>query len=320
MMEKRIFVCHANLSPDLLQQIKEMIPDWEVYTPKEEEQLKEATSKAEIILHWKKEMEPQVRENQHVKWIQSWSAGVNSLPLKMLEEKGIHLTSANGVHAYPISETIFALLLSWTRKIDAYVRQQQEKKWHHAGLKLELHKKTIGIIGVGEIGLETAKIAKAFDMKVLGVRYSGKAADFVDEMFTPDQLQEVLQQSDYIVITLPLTEETKHMFTAKEFGLMKKSAFLVNIGRGQIIKENDLIKALEQQEIAGAGLDVFSEEPLSENSPLWGMENVIITPHTSGATEHYDERVIKNIVLPNLRNYIDGGKPSINLVNYQRGY
>src|SRR5690606_3587844 len=214
-----------------------------------------------------------------LRWLQSWSAGVNNMPLDEMEKSNILLTSANGVHAYPISETIFALMLGLTRKIHSYVRNQQEKKWHHSNMKLEIHEKTIGIVGVGHIGKETAKIAKAFGMTVLGVRHSGRDEEFVDEMYTTDQLSEVLPRCDYVVLTLPLTEETRHLFGADEFRRMKSSAFFINIGRGEIVVEEELIEALQSGEIAGAGLDVFTKEPLPEDSPLWDFENVIVTPH-----------------------------------------
>ena len=255
-----------------------------------------------------------------LKWVQTWSAGVNALPLESLEEMKVQITTANGVHAYPISETIFALLLAFTRKIDTYVKQQQTKTWYHSHMKQEIHKKTIGIVGVGKIGKETAKIAKAFGMTVLGVRHSGKSEEFVDEMFTQEQLKEVLPKCDYVIVTLPLTSETKSMFGAKEFELMKSTAFFINIGRGPIVIQDELIHALHEGQIAGAGLDVFETEPLPQSSPLWEMDNVIITPHTSGNTEFYDTRLIEEIFIPNLLNYLSGEVPEINLLNYKKGY
>jgi len=235
-------------------------------------------------------------------------------------EKNIQLTSANGVHSYPISETIFAYILGFTRLIHTYVRQQQEKVWHHAKLRGEIHNKTMAVLGTGKIGQETAKIAKAFGMKVLGVRHSGKAAENVDEMYQPHQLDKVLPHSDYVVVTLPLTEDTHHLIGTEQFKQMKNDAFFVNIGRGPIVDEKALIEALENNEIAGAGLDVFEKEPLEESSPLWEMENVILTPHTAGATEFYNQRVIEDIFIPNLKNYLDGKAPSINLYQHERGY
>jgi phosphoglycerate dehydrogenase-like enzyme len=318
-MQKRKLVITVDIEKDLSDQIREVIPEWDVIVGKDRAIWSDHVKNAEIIAGWKIE-ETLFKENLQLRWMQSWSAGVNSLPLEKLAERNILLTSANGVHAYPISETIFALLLALTRKIHTYVKNQQAKTWHHSGLKHEIHQKTIGIIGVGAIGKETAKIAKAFGMTVLGIRHSGRPEEFVDEMYTPDQLNQILPRCDYVVITLPLTKETYHLFGAEQFKLMKNSAYLVNIGRGQIIAEEELITALREGQIAGAGLDVFETEPLSEDSPLWDLENVIITPHTAGSTEHYNKRVIEDIFIPNLKSYIQGKTPSINLVDYEKGY
>ncbi|WP_456272728.1 D-2-hydroxyacid dehydrogenase [Bacillus sp. AK031] len=309
-----------NLEENQIADIKRIIPEWEVVTGRDPEQWESHLESAEIIAGWKKSMETVLHNQTPLRWIQTWSAGVDSMPLAIMQESGIHVTSANGVHAYPISETIFALMLGLTRKIHTYVRNQAEKTWAHSGLKLEIHEKTIGIIGVGAIGRETAKIAKAFGMKTLGIRHSGKDTDYVDEMYKTDQMANVLPRCDYVVVTVPLTAETKGMFGEEEFDLMKPSAFLINIGRGETINEDALISALKSGSIAGAGLDVFAKEPLEENSPLWGMENVIVTPHTAGSTEYYTKRVIEDIFIPNLKEYITGGTPPKNLVDYQKGY
>lgn len=320
-MTKRTLVINLKLEESLVRTIKQFLPDWNIVAANDSVLLTDDLKQAEIILHWSQKVEPLVlEENKNLKWLQTWTAGIDSLPLPELQQKGIYVTSANGVHAYPISETIFGLILGLTRKIHTYVRQQLEKKWYHARLNQEIHHQTIGIIGVGAIGLETAKIAKAFGMQVLGVRHSGKATDYVDKMYKPDQLDVVLPQCDVVVITLPLTKETTYMFTKDQFKQMKDTAILINIGRGPIVKEDDLIQALRQHEIAGAGLDVFTTEPLPEDSPFWEMEQVIITPHTAGSTKHYDERVIKDIFLPNLKRYLQGEVPHMNLVDFEKGY
>lgn len=317
-MTKRSIAINLNLDEQNLQAIQEVVPEWEIYTGKDiaEEKLK----KAEILVHWRESQANKYIKSDKLKWVQSWSAGVDYLDLDHLKKNNIHLTSANGVHAYPISETIFAYILGFTRLIHTYIRQQQEKKWHHANLKGEIHEKTIGIIGVGEIGKETAKIAQAFGMKVLGVRHSGRDIDYVDEMYTPSDLSLVLKQSDFVVVTLPLTKETHHMFGKEQFAQMKDSAFFVNIGRGSIVDESALISALQQKEIVGAGLDVFESEPLQSDNPLWKMDNVIITPHSAGATEYYTNRVIQDIFIPNLKIYLDKGAPSINVFKHNLGY
>lgn len=320
-MQKRKIVITHPLEQNLIDQIIEIIPDWTIIMGKDRDIWQEHLHDAEIIAGWKKGIERDcLAPHSKLKWLQTWSAGVDSLPLETLESRNITVTSANGVHAYPISETIYALMLSLTRKIHTYVKNQQERKWHHSDMKLEMHEKTVGIIGVGTIGKEAAKIAKAFGMKVLGVRHSGKQQEFVDEMYTTNQLDTVIPKCDYVVVTLPLTKETNRLFGAKQFDLMKSSAFFINIGRGEIVAEGELITALQRGQIAGAGLDVFEQEPLTVDSPLWEMENVIITPHTSGSTEHYNQRVIENILIPNLKNYISGNLPSVNLVDYSKGY
>jgi phosphoglycerate dehydrogenase-like enzyme len=317
----RTMIITQKIQPHLLEEIKELAPDWEILAGTDKETWKSRLTEAEIIAGWQKGMEEAVlSDDANLKWVQTWSAGVNSLPLAELDKKNIDVTSSNGVHAYPISETIFALMLGLTRKIHSYVRNQEKKVWHHANLNLEMHEKTIGIIGVGAIGTETAKIAKAFGMKVLGVRYSGKPAENVDEMFTADQLELLLPECDYVVVTLPLTENTRHLFGAAQFQQMKRTSFFINIGRGEIVVEEDLISALQEGIISGAGLDVFTKEPLEKESPLWEMDNVIITPHTSGSTEHYDRRVIEDIFLPNLKTYLSGKAPAINLVDFSKGY
>ncbi|MDR4887965.1 D-2-hydroxyacid dehydrogenase [Fredinandcohnia sp. QZ13] len=304
-----------------LEQIQAIIPSWEIVAGRDSSVWLDHLKDAEVIVGWKKEIADRcIFSDSKLRWLQSWSAGVNSMPLSDMEKKQVLLTSANGVHAYPISETIFALMLGLTRKIHTYVRNQQEKKWHHSDMKLEIHEKTIGIMGVGHIGKETAKIAKAFGMTVLGVRHSGREEDYVDEMYTTDRLSEVLPRCDYVVVTLPLTNETHHLFGANEFKQMKSSAFFINIGRGEIVVEDELIEALRSGEIAGAGLDVFTKEPLDENSPLWDFENVIVTPHTSGSTEHYTKRVIEDIFIPNLKSYAQGGVLPKNVVDYKKGY
>jgi phosphoglycerate dehydrogenase-like enzyme len=320
-MQKRKLVVTQDLDTTLANQIIETIPEWDVIIGKDRSVWENHLNNAEVVVGWKKEISDHCfHSDSQLRWLQSWSAGINSMPLEKLQAKEIQLTSANGVHSYPISETIFALMLGLTRKIHTYVKNQQSKTWHHSGLKLELHEKTIAIIGVGAIGKETAKIAKAFGMNVLGIRHSGKPEEYVDKMFTTAQLNEILPQCDYVVVTLPLTKDTHHLIGIEQFKLMKSSAFFINIGRGEIVVEEELIDALQEGFIAGAGLDVFTTEPLDQESPLWEMENVIITPHTSGSTENYNKRVIENIFIPNLKKYIQGETLQINLVDYDKGY
>jgi phosphoglycerate dehydrogenase-like enzyme len=259
----------------------------------------------------------------NLRWYQQWAAGANWL-LRYPEaaEMDFVLTNASGVHAIPISEHIFALLLALGRGIGRSVRAQMHAEWMAWEEKsdvFELADKTMVLIGVGAIGERTAQVAAAFGMRVLGVRRNPeRGAAGAEAMFGPDRLLDVLPEADFVVITAPLTDETRGMIGERELRAMRPTAYIVNIGRGGIVDEDALICALQEGRIAGAGLDVFETEPLPEDSPLWKMENVVITAHYAGATPHYDERAMA-IFLDNLRRY-KAGEPLRNVVDKKLGY
>lgn len=258
---------------------------------------------------------------KNLKWIHVTSAGVNALP-KELIELNIIITNSSGVHPIPISEHVLAFMLIFARQIHKSYRIQLNKKGWIRDPKiydvLELSGKTVGIIGLGRIGKRIAKLAKAFEMKVLAVRKGTEKYEYTDEVYQIKNIDKVLKDADFIVNALPSTKETYHFFDYKKITKMKKSAYFINIGRGTTVVENDLIKALKNNKIKGAGLDVFEEEPLSSKSPLWEMENVIITPHSSGMTPYYIDRVI-DIFCQNLKAYLKN-LPMPNLVDLKKGY
>ncbi len=316
----RTMVIMMNMNEARLQRIRELVPDWNVICGKDRSNWESSLAEAEVAVGWRQELADTLRSgSSKLKWVQNWGAGVDHMPLALLHDKGIAVTNASGVHPNPISETIVALMLALTRNIHKYVRNQMQRKWDHAGLRLEMHGKTVGIVGLGAIGTETAKIAKAFGMKVLGIRRSGKDGEYTDAVYGPERLMEVLPQCDYVVVTVPLTDETRHMFGKRQFEAMKSSAFFINIGRGATADTNALVEALTNGSIAGAGLDVFEQEPLPDDHPLWGLENVIVTPHTSGSTEHYDERAL-DIFLTNLESYVKGKPLPLNRVTPDKNY
>jgi phosphoglycerate dehydrogenase-like enzyme len=317
---KKTIIIAQNINEELKKEVEEAAPDYKIITGKDKSTWEPYINEAEIIAGWKPKMAESLIEKAPLQWIQTWSAGVDQLPLEDYKRKGYKVTSANGVHAYPISETIFAFLLGWTRKLHTYVRQQEKKTWHHAHLKKEMHEKAVLIYGMGAIGKETAKIAKAFEMHVAGVRRTVKNTPYTDEVMTFEEAAEKLPEYDYIVNTLPSTKETKHLFSETIFEKMNRETFFVNIGRGDTVDEKALVAALEQENIAGAGLDVFTEEPLPEDHPFWTMENVIMTPHTAGSTEKYNERVIRDIFIPNLQAYTENKELPVNVVDYEAGY
>ncbi len=258
----------------------------------------------------------------NLRWFQQWGAGADWL-LKYPDaaEHPFTLTNVSGVHAVPISEHILSFMLAFARGLPGAVRDQAQHRWRKADERsvFELAGKTALLIGVGAIGERTAKLAATLGMRVWGVRRDpSKEVACVEKMVTRDELHTLLPEADFVILTVPLTKETRHMMSADEFGAMKDSGYLINIGRGGTVNEADLIWALQEGQIAGAGLDVFEEEPLPEDSPLWEMENVIVTAHYSGDTPHYDERALE-IFLENLRRY-EAGEALTHVVDKERGY
>lgn len=313
-------VCVHSLSPQHAELIRGTAPGWELIAGKERELWLPHLKEAEIVLGWNAAAEEEcLKPGATLRWVQNFGAGVDRMPLDALAAKGVIVTNASGVHAYPISETIFAMMLGWTRKIHESVRYQSERRWQSVGSLGEIHGKTIGIVGVGAIGEETARLARAFGMKVLGVRRSGEPSPHVDRMYDLSGLDELLSESDYVVVTLPLTPETKHLFDRARFRSVKQGAFFINIGRGGTTDTEALIEALQNGVIAGAGLDVFEQEPLPPDSRLWGMDNVIITPHNSGSTVYYNERIV-DIFVHNLKDYLQGREPSRNRIDLEKRY
>ncbi|MEX2541672.1 MAG: D-2-hydroxyacid dehydrogenase [Trueperaceae bacterium] len=257
-----------------------------------------------------------------LRWFQQWGAGADWL-LRHPDavEAGFVLTSASGVHAIPISEHILAVMLAFARALPQAVRDQEGVNWNPAGESnvFELAGKTMLLVGVGEIGARTARLAAALDMRVVGVRRdSSQGVAGVAQMQGRDALPALLPEADFVVLTVPLTRATRGMIGEAELRAMKESAYLINIGRGGTVSEADLVRALNEGWIAGAGLDVFEDEPLPEDSPLWGMDNVLVTSHYSGTTPHYDSRALE-IFLGNLRRYL-AGEPLRNVVDKSRGY
>ncbi len=257
-----------------------------------------------------------------LRWFQQFAAGADwLLQYPAATEKDFILTSAVGIHGIPISEHIFAYLLMFARGIHKVFPAQARREWARAPYRelFELAGKTILLVGVGVIGERTAQLAQAFGLRVLGIRRDpGKPAPGVDALYAPAQLLEILPQADFVVNTAPLTAETRCMFDAAAFAAMKPSAYFVNIGRGGSVDETALAAALRAGQLAGAGLDVFTIEPLPSDSPLWELENVIITPHYAGSTPYYADRFME-IFLDNLARYREG-RPLRNVVDKTLGY
>jgi phosphoglycerate dehydrogenase-like enzyme len=262
---------------------------------------------------------------KQLKWIQTLYAGVDAFLYPDVVRSPVIITNAGGVNAIPVSEQVVGMMLCLSRKLHIFMRNQKERKWKTNDVDLifkmdELSGKTAGLVGLGRIGSEIAKKAKCLGMRVIATRRNPSALkpDYVDELIPVENLEELLAQSDFVIIQIPLTRDTEGMFGEKEFHHMKRTAYLINASRGNIVKEDELIKALKEERIAGAALDTFAVEPLPQDSPLWNMENVIITPHVAGLTPFYPER-LTDLFCENLKRFM-GNQPLVNVVDKTRGY
>ncbi|UCC68964.1 MAG: D-2-hydroxyacid dehydrogenase [Armatimonadota bacterium] len=261
------------------------------------------------------------RASPRLKWVQSTGAGVRRFLTSDFIAAAIVLTNARGVYAVPIADHVMAFVLHFSRLFNVLMRRQMKREWTEWGEcdPDELSHKTLGIIGLGGIGSEVAKRAKGFGMKVIATRQRPELpSEHADEVRGVDQLPWLLEQSDYVALCAALTPKTRHLIGEEQLKLMKPTAYLMNIGRGGLIDEQALIAALREGEIAGAGLDVFEEEPLPAESPLWDMPNVLITPHNSGSSPRSHERLME-LFRENLRRYV-ASEPLLNVVDKQEGY
>jgi phosphoglycerate dehydrogenase-like enzyme len=301
-------------------QVQAAAPNMRVVVATERAEIERVLGEVEIAAGWfPHDLLPQARR---LRWLQEWGAGVDWL-LRQPEaaELDFTLTNASGVHAIPISEQIIGYLLAFARQLPQAIRAQERRAWKSPGRKqlFELAGKTMLLIGVGAIGARTAAIAAALGMHVLGIRRNPDGQlPGVEAMYGPDRLHDLLPEADCVVLTVPLSRETQGMIGERELRAMKPTCYLINIGRGGTIDESALVRALSEGWIAGAGLDVFEQEPLPETSPLWQLDNVIVTAHYAGMTPEYDERALA-IFLDNLGRY-RAGEPLRNVVDKAAGY
>lgn len=318
------------------ERIRQLSPEREIVQTEDEKQIAAILPDIEIAVgQFPPHLLPQAPTLQ---WFQQWSAGADwLLEHPEVQDLDFTLTSVSGVHAIPISEHIFAFLLAFARNLPQAWQAQQAHLWMKEKPQrqekradddiatysrhdvFELAGKTMLLIGIGEIGERTVQIARALEMGIIGLRHNpDHDTPGVTEMVGPEDLLTVLPEADVVVSTVPLTEETQHMLDEAAFAAMKEGAYFINIGRGGTVDQDALIAALRSGKLAGAGLDVFEAEPLAPDSPLWEMDNVLLTPHASGATPQYDERAFA-IFIDNLQRYQIGQKLR-NVVDKRKGY
>lgn len=303
----------------------------------DEAELAAAIEETEVL--YASRLLPQPDEAPNLRWVQLHSAGVDHIADHVLfTDTAIKFTTTSGIHAVNMAEYAMGQILAFAHHLPRMLEDQQAAAWPEDRwdryVPRELRGATLGIVGYGSIGREIARLGTAFGMTVLAVKNNlrqlsdeGKfrlpgtgdpEAELPERIYPVQALHSFLGECDFVVLTVPLTESTRHLVDAGALAAMKPGAVLVNVARGGVVDERALAEALSQGKLGGAALDVFEQEPLPEDSPLWKLPNVIISPHVSGFTPHYDERAT-DLFAENLRRYA-AGEPLLNEVSRQRGY
>ena len=327
-MKLLIFVHHPfdqwNAPDWFPQRLQREFPQVNVVTLPDYSRVDEEIVDAEIVIAWSIRPE-QIAAAKQLQWVHSPAAAVHQLMFPELVNSDIILTNAREVHGPVVAEHVIALIFALAKKIPDSVRLQQRHVWGQQILWDELPRirevvgATVGIVGLGSIGRAVAKSAKALGMRVIAVReHPEKGSESADAVFGPAQIDELFRQADYVVLAAPVTETTKAIANAERLALMKTGACLINVGRGALVDEPALARALREKRIGGAALDVFPKEPLPVDSPLWDVPNLLITPHTAALTEKLWERHY-SLFSENLQRYLSGS-PLLAIVDKRRGY
>lgn len=255
---------------------------------------------------------------KNLKWIQLSSVGIDQVPMDKLREQNITLTNNRGGYSIPMGEWIVMKILEMLKNSKEFYEKQKNKNWKLDTSLLELYGKKVGFIGTGTISIEAAKRLQGFEIETLGLNTNGRKVEYFDKTYSKDNIDELLKVSDIVVVAIPYTDKTHHMINKDRFDSMKDGAYLINVARGSIVNEEDLIDALQSNKIRKAALDVVETEPLDKNSKLWDLNNVIITPHNSWISENKGKRRFETIY-ENLKRFKNNEELK-NKVNINRGY
>lgn len=254
-----------------------------------------------------------------LRWLQKGGAGVNGLPLSDLERRGVQVTNVSGIHARCIAEHLFGMLLMATRSLDLALEAQHRGEWGKiGGQTLSLYGKTLGVLGAGEIGAQIARVGRAFEMEIVGMRQSGQPTPEIETMFSPAQKREFFAGCDIVMNVLPLTPQTRDFMAKPEFDALPEGAIVANAGRGATIQTDALVAALQSGRLRAALLDVTEPEPLPPNHVLWTLPGAFITPHFAGNHPEYNLEA-DAIFLDNLRLWV-AGEPLHHVVDPRNGY
>ena len=315
-MTKPIIFLQRKFREEFSDKIQAIAPDYQVKTELTEEEL----PAVEISVGWSKKISEQLLASDQLKWVQSISAGVDYLPLNDFSDRDILLSNGSGIHALSISEHIIGVLLGYYRGLNQSVKNQEQKIWGQDAIHYDqLAGKNLLVVGTGHIGQQLSKSIRSLGVNTYGINTTGHPVEGFTETYSIKNLSKIVSEMDIVVGILPGTHETYHIFNSDIFEKMKKSAIFINVGRGDTVHTKELITALEEKHIAFAALDVFEEEPLPKESPLWDFENVLITPHISGLTVDFQNKFMK-IFLANLKSYAANKELSVNQVELKRGY
>ena len=299
----------------LHKRIRQIAPDCEIVSPDD----KDALERAHVVYGGVKPDE--IAGAQSLRWLQLQSAGVNRWDLPKLAERNVQLTNASGIHAAPIVEQMFGMLLMNTRELDKALLEQPKRDWRGFKMGSEsqlISGKTLGVLGVGAIGKHAAVVGGAFGMRVIGLRSSGEGAPAIEQMFTPAQKLEFFAQSDVVMNSLPITDATRGFMSTAEFDALPDGAIVINTGRGETIDTNALMNWLRNGTGRAALLDVTDPEPLPPEHPLWEVPGVLISAHSSGNRPDYEARA-DDIFVDNLARFV-AGETLHNLVDLEAGY
>jgi phosphoglycerate dehydrogenase-like enzyme len=311
----RVLVYHPNAA-EYGRLLQEHHPELQMAATSDTDILSQQIGQADVLLA-SRVPPTALAEATRLRWIQLTGAGVDHLiPARGLLGRVV-VTNARGIHADVMADYTVAVILMLQWKFPRVLKNQQARIWGHQ-FTAPLAGKTLGVVGLGSIGREIARRALVFGLNVVGVRRHPTPTESVTRVFAAHELGTMLPLCDFVVLVVPATPESTRMIGEQELKLMKPTAHLINIGRGSVVDESALIRALQEGRIAGAGLDVFEQEPLPADSPLWSLDNVIITPHISGEPEGYPARVI-DIFSTNLER-LRTGQALKNRVDFTRGY
>lgn len=321
MSSGRSVVLRVELEDQYQERLRSEFPEVRFAVCTTDESLRASLPEAEALVGGGPLADDLLTQARALRWIQATSAGVEGYDMDALRDRRIALSTFSGIAAPNIAEHVLALILAFARGLPALLAGQAKRHWlgeAEAPPTFELGGQTLGIVGLGDIGQELAWRAADLGMRVLAVDQHAEPSRGVERVLRTEQLPELLAAVDHLALCLPLTEQTRHLIGTEQLATLRRSAYLYNVGRGEVLDQQALIVALQGGALAGAGLDVASPEPLPDDSPLWQLSNVIITSHSAAHTPKYWERGIE-LLIDNTRRFL-AGEELRNLVDPGAGY